>query len=116
MSSPRVLALVRDLLLRSRIEAAADALGIEVVYASSIETAHARCAELQPHLLFADLSDSAFPLDKTAGLSAVSPATRLIGFASHVDMKALKAAKDAGFTRTLSRSEFTAMVPELLKT
>ena len=44
-----------------------------------------------------------------------APAARVIGFASHVDLKPLKAAREAGFDLTLSRSEFTARLPELLK-
>jgi hypothetical protein len=43
------------------------------------------------------------------------PAARLIGFASHVDLKALGAAREAGFEMTLSRSEFTQRLPDLLK-
>jgi hypothetical protein len=45
----------------------------------------------------------------------VAPAARVIGFASHVDLKPLKAAREAGYELTLSRSEFTARLPELLK-
>ena len=39
----------------------------------------------------------------------------MIGFASHVDLKSLKAARDAGYELTLSRSEFTAQLPDLLR-
>jgi len=39
----------------------------------------------------------------------------VIGFASHVDLKSLKAARAAGYDLTLSRSEFTAQLPDLLK-
>ena len=45
----------------------------------------------------------------------VNGSARLIGFASHVDLKALTAARNAGFDLTLSRSEFTARLAELLK-
>ncbi|MGH8013743.1 MAG: hypothetical protein ACREQ4_14720 [Candidatus Binataceae bacterium] len=115
MSAARVVVLVRDLLLRSRIDAVADAIGTEVVYASSLETARAKCTELRPLALFADLSDASFPPGETAELRLIEPAMRLVGFASHVDLKALKSAKEAGFERTLSRSEFTAQLPELLR-
>ncbi|MGH7933473.1 MAG: hypothetical protein ACREQN_09930 [Candidatus Binataceae bacterium] len=116
MSMTKIVALVRDLLLRSRIDAAAEALGIGVAYASTLELARSRCAELKPVTVFADLSDASFPAEKTAiELRAEAPAARLIGFASHVDLKALKSARDAGFAKTLSRSEFTAQLPDLLK-
>lgn len=112
----KILALVRDLLLRSRIEAAGDMLGAEVVPASSLELAGTRAAEIAPAIVFADLSDSNFPADATAQvLRAAAPAARLIGFASHVDLKSLASARAAGFDLTLSRSEFTAQLPALIK-
>jgi hypothetical protein len=48
-------------------------------------------------------------------MRVAAPAARLIGFASHVDLKVLGAAREAGFGLTLSRSEFTQLLPELLK-
>ena len=46
---------------------------------------------------------------------AAAPAARVIGFASHVDLKPLKAAREAGYELALSRSEFTARLPDLLR-
>ena len=112
----KVLALVRDLLLRSRIDAVADALGVEVGYASSVDKVPGRCAGLDPAAVFVDLSDANFPADEIAReVKAAAPNARLVGFASHVDLKSLASARDAGFALTLSRSEFTARLPELLK-
>jgi DNA-binding NarL/FixJ family response regulator len=112
----RALGLVRDILFRSRIDAAAQALGVEVAYASDLQQASARVAELKPAIVFADLSDTSFPAAPTAHqLRAVTAAIRLVGFASHVDLRSLASARDAGFELTLSRSEFTARLPELLK-
>ena len=116
MATTKILALVRDLLLRSRIEAAAAALGAEVAPASTLDLARTRAAELSPAIIFADLSDTNFPADATAReLRAVVPSARLVGFASHVDLKSLASAREAGFDLTLSRSEFTARLPELIK-
>jgi hypothetical protein len=108
------LGLVRDILFRSRIDAAAQALGVNVAYASTLEQALARCEELKPSVVFADLSDSNFPAGATA-VGIKRGGARLIGFASHVDLKALRAAREAGFDLTLSRSEFTSRVAEFLK-
>ena len=112
----KALGLVRDILFRSRIDAVAQALGVEVAYASDITQARARALELRPAAVFADLSDANFPAAATAReIRAAIDGARLIGFASHVDLKSLGAARDAGFDTTLSRSEFTARLPELLK-
>jgi hypothetical protein len=112
----RILGLMHDLFFRSKVDAVSHAVGIVVVYASSLEEAGARCAEEVPAMIFVDLADPLFPAVETAGaMRAVAPATRLIGFASHIDLKALGAAREAGFELTLSRSEFTQRLPELLK-
>jgi DNA-binding NarL/FixJ family response regulator len=110
------LGLVRDLFFRSKIDAVASALGATVAYASTLEVATLRCAELKPDLVFADLSDSTFPaLETIQKIRAAAPAARVVGFASHIDLKPLNAAREAGFSLTLSRSEFTARLPDLLK-
>ncbi len=110
-----MLGLVRDILFRSRIDAAAQVLGVNVAYASTLEQGLARCGELKPAVVFADLSDANFPAEATAAGVKRGGNVRLVGFASHVDLKALKAARDAGFDQTLSRSEFTSRVAEFLK-
>lgn len=109
------LGLVTDLYFRSKLDAVAGALGVELFYASSLEGAVRQCANHDPSLVFADLSDQAFPASETiATIRECAPGARLIGFASHVDLKSLRAARNAGFDLTLSRSEFATRLPELL--
>ena len=116
VTTVKVLGLVRDILFRSRIDAVAQALGVEVAYVSGFEQARARASALKPKVVFVDLSDKNFPASETAReIRAAVDRVRLIGFASHVDLKSLAAARDAGFDTTLSRHEFTARLPELLK-
>ena len=110
------LALIRDILFRSRIDATAQTLRSEVAYASDLEQAQKRCGEITPMRVLVDLSDAAFPpAEACEKIRAAAPQARLIGFASHVDLKALNLARSAGFDMTLSRSEFTARLAELLK-
>lgn len=112
----RILGLMHDLFFRSKVDAVSHAVGIDVVYAGSLDEASARCTEEAPAMIFVDLADPRFPAVETAGaMRAAAPAARLIGFASHVDLKALSAAREAGFEMTLSRSEFTQRLPKLLK-
>jgi DNA-binding NarL/FixJ family response regulator len=115
MSTKIALGLVKDLFFRSKLDSVAESLGAEIFYASSLEAAAARAAEKSPFVIFADLSDPDFPAADTAErIRAAAPAARLVGFASHVDLKPLRAAREAGFDLTLSRSEFTARLAELL--
>lgn len=110
------LGMVRDLFFRSKLDAAAAALGVTIVYASDLDAAARRASETKPAVVFADLSDASFPAtDSAKRIREAAPDARLIGFASHVDLKPLKAAREAGFDHTLSRSEFTARLAELLK-
>jgi DNA-binding NarL/FixJ family response regulator len=112
----RILGLMHDLFFRSKVDAVSKVAGLEAVYATSLPEASARCAEKTPAMIFVDLADPMFPAVETAGaMRAAAPSARLIGFASHVDLKALGAAREAGFEMTLSRSELTQRLPELLK-
>jgi DNA-binding NarL/FixJ family response regulator len=112
----QVLALVRDLLLRSRIEASAEAAGVEVAFAANYDRLRALAAEAPVTMVFADLSDPNFDPTTTAQeLTVACPQAILIGFASHIDLKPLAAARAAGFAQTLSRSEFVSRLPSLLK-
>jgi DNA-binding NarL/FixJ family response regulator len=116
MSNKVALGLIRDLFFRSKIDAVASAVGATVAYASSLDAAASRCAELKPDMVFADLSDATFPaLETIEKIRAVAPDARVVGFASHIDLKPLRAAREAGFELTLSRSEFTAQLADLLK-
>jgi DNA-binding NarL/FixJ family response regulator len=112
----KALALVRDLFFRAKIDAVASVVGAEVEYASSLDAVATRCASIHPSIIFTDLSDATFPALETLNqIRAAAPAARAIGFASHVDLKSLKSARAAGYDLTLSRSEFTAQLPDLLK-
>jgi DNA-binding NarL/FixJ family response regulator len=115
-SQVRALALIRDLFFRSKLDALADQLGATIVYASTIEAAAAQIVESKPTIAMVDLNDANFPADRAlAALHAAAPGLRVVGFASHVDLKAIKSARAAGFSETLSRSEFTSRLPELLR-
>jgi len=115
-SHTTALGLIRDLFFRAKIDAVAAAVGADVEYASSLDAIAPRCAEIKPSIVFTDLSDTAFPALETLGrIRAAAPGARVIGFASHVDLKSLKAAREAGYEQTLSRSEFTTHLPDLLK-
>jgi len=109
------LGLIRDLFFRSKLDAAAASLDAEILYASDLGNALRRAAESQPSVIFADLSDASFPAADTAKIREAVPNAKLIGFASHIDLKPLRAAKEAGFDQTLSRSEFTARLAEFLQ-
>ena len=86
MSERVVLGLIRDLFFRSKLDAVAESVGVDLYYASDLDAAARQCTEKHPSLILVDLSDASFPADTTAGrLREILPEARLIGFASHVD-------------------------------
>jgi hypothetical protein len=120
VSTP-ALGLVRDLFFRSKIEAIGVPMGAKIEFASSLDAArtklaHAELIGAHPAVIFVDLSDATFPADLTAAaVRELAPEAKLVGFASHVDLKALRGAREAGFNLTLSRSEFTARLADLIR-
>jgi len=116
MSAKVVLGLVRDLFFRSKLDAVAESADIELFYASDLDAATRQCTARNPSLILVDLSDAAFPAaDTVERIRAAATDAQIIGFASHIDLKPLRAAKEAGFASALSRSEFTAKLPDLLR-
>lgn len=110
-----ILAIVQDLFFRAKLDAAAQAAGVRLVHASDLNAARERCEQLKPALIFVDLSTKSFSATEVVQLvREAAPGAKLIGFASHVDVKALGGARDAGFATVLSRSEFVAQLPRLL--
>ncbi len=112
-----VLALVDDLMFRSKIKSAAARLGIEVSFASSRGAAVAAIGSARPTLLIADLNNR--QADPLAVITAIKQdhelaGTRVVGFVSHVDTATIDGARAAGADEVLARSAFAARLPDIL--
>jgi hypothetical protein len=97
----RVLALVEDLMLASRVDGSLSAAGHEVTVApapGSDAAAH--------DLIVADLD-----LVEPADVARIGPPT--IGFYSHVDVATRRVAEEAGFTLVVPRSRMARELPDL---
>jgi glycine oxidase len=111
----KALGLVRDIIFRSRIDATARSLGVNIAYTSDIAQAREQCMRVRPDVIFIDLSDAGIWANESyREIRAAVPGVRLVGFSSHVELKRLNAAREAGFEMVLSRSEFTARLSQLL--
>jgi DNA-binding NarL/FixJ family response regulator len=103
------------MVFRSRIDATARSLGVNVAYTSDIAQAREQCMRVHPDLVFIDLSDAGiWAKESYREIRIALPGVRLVGFASHVELKRLNAARDDGFEMVLSRSEFATRLPQLL--
>lgn len=113
-----VLAVMSDLLFRSKIDDAARRNGLQLRAAKSIEQLDRHLGNGEPAVVFVDLeADSPDPeaairrIRELAGESAV----RIIGFAGHTNVDAIEAGRAAGATLVLARSGLTSQLPTLLE-
>jgi CheY-like chemotaxis protein len=112
-----VLVVVNDLLFRSKIDEVARRLGLELRVARSLEQLERHLARGEPAVTFVDLE--ADSLDTSAAIRRIreapwGAAARIVGFAGHTNVNAIRAGRAAGAGVVLARSAFTAQLPELL--
>jgi len=112
-----VVLLTDDLLFGSQAAAAAAHVGLELVTESSLQGAVQRCHSRSPKLVIADLSLSGLdPSELVASLKAAPCAPEgIIAYAPHVHQQKLSSARRAGCDRVLTRGQFHAELPELLR-
>jgi CheY-like chemotaxis protein len=108
-----VVALVEDLLFRSKIREVARRAGVDVLFPRTATEAATTARALKPSLAVVDLhAEKLDPLGSLAALRAEGiPA---IGFFAHVQTDLARAALEAGATEVMPRSAFAARLPEIL--
>jgi PleD family two-component response regulator len=112
-----ILALVDDLMFRSRIKSTAQQAGVPVTFAGSRDAALSAMRTNTPTLVIFDLNNMrADPLGTLAEMKkdpALSP-IRTIGYVSHVDVTTIDAARAAGVDDVVARSAFATRLAELV--
>jgi len=98
----RILAIVSDLMLASRVQESLRAAGHEVSVASSIPD------PVEAEAIVCDL-DAVDPRE------AANAAIPVLGFYSHVDVATRRAAEAAGIDRVVPRSRMARELPELVE-
>jgi predicted metal-dependent hydrolase len=137
---PMILAFVKDLNFSVRIESAAEILGFEVLlFESAIQISPEvddeqeptlaeplqgrdgvlieKITRWRPALIIFDLGNDSIPWYPWITMLTSVPATRgipVLCYGSHVDIDDLKAAKEAGATRVVTRSTFVKDLSDLL--
>ena len=115
--SSMILAVLDDLMFTSKIKTTANQLGVVVAFARSADAALKEMRTHQPELVIFDLNNA-----RTNPLAVVSamkedPALASIptvGYASHVQVDVIDAARRAGVGDVLARSAFTAQLADIL--
>ena len=112
-----ILAAVDDFLFRSKIRATAKHVNAEIVFAQTGDEILAQARALKPSLVIIDLNSAkADPVGTIASLKQDPELAgiRAIGFASHVHVDLIAAARGAGADQVLPRSAFAGRLAEIL--
>ena len=115
--SKSILAVGTDLFFSAKINEASAQTGINVEFARRPEDVLARAKALSPAWLLIDLNSQRLnALDVVSGVRAESEldSVQILGFISHIQKELRQAALQAGCSKVIPRSEFSARLPELL--
>ena len=107
---PALLILCRDLLLGSRITAAAHAAGVPF----KVVREAAKLPGQRGVRLIVDLNQEG-AVDAAAAWKAATIGAEVVGFVSHVDAGTIQRARDAGLDRVLPRSRFVEHLDQLVR-
>jgi DNA-binding NarL/FixJ family response regulator len=109
-----VLLAARDLLFRSRIQAAAERLGVPLRLAPRDVPLAEAARELGSGTVLADLGEPGM-LEAVRAAKAAAP-VRVVGFLGHLQTDLARAAVEAGVDEVLSRGQLVQRLDELLLT
>src|SRR6478736_1930902 len=113
----RVVAIVDDMFFASKIRATAEALGIEIVFPRTKESALEKIIQIQPNLIVVDLQNQRFDaieFSSTLKADADAKSVPLLGFFSHVEVELKRKAMGAGFDQVVRCSVFARELSSIL--
>lgn len=112
-----ILAVLDDLMFTSKIKTTAQQLGVTVTFARSADSALAEMRKTTPDLVIFDLNNTRTnPLGIVAAMKQdeALAGVRTVGYASHVMVDLIDAARRAGVGQVMARSMFTAQLADIL--
>ncbi|HEY7894889.1 MAG TPA: hypothetical protein VIC24_08325 [Gemmatimonadaceae bacterium] len=112
-----VLLVISDLIFRSRIDDAARHASVPLRVAKSMEQLERHLSKEAPSLVIVDLE--ADTIDTSAAIRRLrampgGESLRIVGYAGHTNLDAIKAGREAGAGVVLARSGFVEQLPTLL--
>ncbi len=114
-----VLAIVDDLFVRSRIDAAAGVAGVEVRYVQSADEARAAVAERPVRALLVGMAATRRPwptIVQQLRADAAMEDLYVLAFGPHMNLTLRQQALDAGVDRVVANSAFVRLLPTILAT
>jgi two-component system, NtrC family, C4-dicarboxylate transport response regulator DctD len=113
-----ILAVLDDLMFTSKIKTTASQLGVPVAFARSADGALAEMRKAPPSLVILDLNNARTnPLGIVASMKAdpTLASVPTVGYASHVQVDVINAARQAGVGDVMARSAFTQNLADILR-
>src|SRR5437867_931966 len=113
-----ILAVLDDLMFSSKIKTTAKQLGVSIVFARSSESALAEMRKAAPSLVILDLNNPRTnPLGIVAAMKQDPALAQIptVGYASHVHVDVINAARQAGVGEVLPRSAFATDLADILR-
>jgi hypothetical protein len=114
-----MLAIVDDLFVRSRIDAAADAAGVEVRYVESLGEIRAAVRERPARAALVGMAATRRPWPELIREIRADPTTSglyVLAFGPHKNLELRSRALEAGADRVVANSAFIRLLPTLLAT
>ena len=110
-----VLAILDDLLFRSKLETAAANAGVPLRVVKEIPRPQTGGDPASWRLVIVDLDGSGLdPVDVVTAVRQLAPTAPLVGYYAHLDTERGLRARQAGCTAVWPRSVFVQRLPELL--
>jgi PleD family two-component response regulator len=112
-----ILAVVDDLMFTSKIRTTAAQVGVQVAFARSQSSALDQMRLAPPSLVIFDLNNPRIDALAIVASMKADPslaAVPTVGYASHVQVDTIDAAKRAGVAEVLARSTFTQRLSDIL--
>lgn len=114
---PLLLAVADDLMVRSRIDAAAEAAGVEVCYVRSADEIRAATADRPPRALLVGMAATRRDWPALIRAARAEPALHdlyVLAFGPHMNVELRARALEAGASRVVANSAFMRLLPKLL--
>lgn len=111
----KIVVIVSDMIFRTKIASTAQAVGLSIDFAESLDALKSLAQESKPGTVLVDLEqDETLVAGVLDLVSKWSPRPILFGYCPHVRQSVIEQAKQSGFDRVMTRSSFASNLPSIL--
>ncbi|MCB9849385.1 MAG: CoA-binding protein [Phycisphaerales bacterium] len=111
----KIIAVIGDLIFRSKVEGTGSALGAAVRTVSSAREVSACASGETPSLVIVDMALPQADAEAAIRAAKEAGAAKIVAFFSHVDTQLAESAKRSGADEVMPRSRFVTALPDLIR-